>query len=125
VCGEKQPTHTQLASLTTNTECLQLFSEKFSKLDVTIEDLATACIAHYEPATISVMRFKSWIKREQMDNYSPRRQSNKINHLGFNEKDQEIIGQYKQALRNGLIEQWFPDLDKRQYAKKLFEGQLK
>lgn len=125
VCGEKQPTHTQFASLTTDPECLQLFSEKFSKLDVTIEDVATACTAHYEPATVSVMRFKSWIKREQTENYSPKRQTKKMNHSSFNEKDQEIVGQYKQALRNGLVEQWFPDLNKRAYAKKLFEEQTK
>lgn len=125
VCVENppptNPAHTQIASLTQNHDCIKLFNDKFLLMDITIEDLAASCIDHYQPAYVSVMKFKAWIKREKIENHSKKAVHTKKVESKFTEKEHEIIGQYKQAIKNGLIDLWFPDLQKRDHAKKLFE----
>ncbi len=117
-------THTQIDFLSQNPDCQTLFSEKFSQMEVTISELASSCVEHYDELkkVATVSRFKAWINRERLENYSKKEIVAKIERPVFAEEDMEIIGRYRQALKNRVVDIWFPDVAKREHARKLFES---
>lgn len=114
-------THTNASLLTTNPECLEIFNFRFSEYDVVIDELADACIKFYAPKEVSVLTFKTWIRREKIDNFQKKGKSKVVIQHSFTEQEQDIAGQYRQAKRDNLIENWYPNEEKREQARLIFE----
>ena len=122
----KKSTHTEASPfiyLTQNPECLQIFNDKFFKYEVTIEELFESCKNQYFPKEICVLTFKSWIRRERTDHFALKYKITPNPRLtgDISEQDRETAGLYRQARDLDLIEKWFPDKEKREQARLIFE----
>lgn len=129
VCGENPPltkphTHTiasPLTPLTSNPECQEIFNFKFSEYEVSIDELADACIKYYSPSIVSILTFKTWIRREKIENFPKKGKTKPKLQQTFSDNELDIAGQYRQAKKDNLIETWYPKLEKREQARLIYE----
>jgi hypothetical protein len=76
-----------------NNESIQtLFREKFSGLDITLEQLFSACKEHYEQKSLwaTCDKFLKWIKSEKIENYKKSDSKNQIK-----ETDEQRMERYR------------------------------
>jgi hypothetical protein len=114
-------THTQLTLLTSNPECQEIFNFRFSGHDVSIDELADACIKYYVPTMVSVLTFKTWIRREKIENHPKKGKVKPICLQTFTDDELDEAGRYRQAKKDGFIETWYPKIEKREQARLIFE----
>ena len=67
----------------------EFFNTKFAGLSLAYEDLFNACKEHYDSKSqwVTVAKWKSWIDREKLDNYS--KSSSRVTKAPENESDEE------------------------------------
>lgn len=111
-----------------DSKCKQLFDDKFSKIDLTIENLLEDCVMYYalleRPQMVSPHRFRKWIANERVDTYAIKqtdRQFKLWSDLSLEEK--KLVSDYKHRLKYAdKSELWVPLTNKQiEKAKEILD----